>query len=81
MRGLQGSFPHCRKHLLSDIIKQWLVIESIVLIPTFWAGVVGYNHIATVFDLEYEQVVNLEEYDRISQFYFCPGEYETYVDM
>ena len=38
---------------------------------------VGYNQIATVFDPEYERVVNLDGYDRISQYYYRPGDYNS----
>ena len=65
----------------SDPIKKRLVIESIILIHIFCTDLVGFNQIATVFDLEYERVVNLEGYDRISQYYYCPGDYNSDEDI
>jgi hypothetical protein len=41
---------------------------------------VSYSQIKTVFDPEYERVANLEGYDRIAQYYFCPGDYDSEVD-
>ena len=38
---------------------------------------VGQNQIKVVFDSEYAWVVHLEGYDRISQYYFHPGDYNT----
>jgi hypothetical protein len=35
MRGLQGTFPHCKKRLPSDPALHCLVIEAIVLIHNF----------------------------------------------
>ena len=81
MHGLQGSFPRCRKCLPSNPIKKRLVIESIILIHIFCTDLVGFNQIATVFDLEYERVVKLEGYDRISQYYYCPGDYNSDEDV
>jgi hypothetical protein len=37
----------------------------------------GQNQIKAVFDSEYARVVNLEGYDRISHYYFRPGDYNT----
>ncbi len=33
--------------------------------------------ISTVFNPEYEQVINLDGYDRIQKYYLQPGDYET----
>ena len=38
---------------------------------------VGFSQIKTVFDPEYERIITLEGYDRISQYYFRPGDYVT----
>ena len=48
--------------------KQILVIESIILVDNYWTDMVGSNQIQTVFDPEYERIVNLEGYDRISHY-------------
>ncbi len=38
---------------------------------------VGHNQILEVFGPEYEQVININGYDRIQQYYLQPGDYET----
>ena len=38
---------------------------------------VGFNQINTKFDSEYVRIQNLEGYDRIAQYYFRPGEYNS----
>ena len=38
---------------------------------------VGFNQIKTVFDPEYERIQSLQGYDRISQYYFRPGDYNS----
>ena len=80
MRGLQGTFPRCKKRLPSASDQRRLVLESIVLLHNFRTEYVGYNQISTVFDPEYVRVENLHGYDRISQYYFCPGEYNSEDD-
>ena len=77
MRGLQGSFPRCKKCLPSDKTKRRRVIECIVLVHNFRTAVVGHNQITTVFAPEYERVININGYDRIRQYYLQPGNYET----
>ena len=77
MRGMQGTFPRCKKRLPSDRVKRRLVIESIIFINNFRTHIVGLNQISTVFNPEYEQVINLDGYDRIRQYYLQPGDYET----
>ena len=77
MRGLQGTFPRCKKRLPSDSEKRRLVLENIILIHNFRTELVGLNQIKTVFDVEYERIQTLSGYDRISQYYFCPGDYNT----
>ena len=77
MRGLQGTFPRCKKRLPSDAAKWRLVIEGIILVHNYCTHTVGQNQIKSVFDSEYARVVNLEGYDRISQYYFRPGDYNT----
>ncbi len=77
MRGLQGTFPRCKKRLLSDTAKCRLVIEGIILVHNYRTHTVGQNQIKSVFDSEYARVVHLEGYDRISQYYFRPGDYNT----
>ena len=77
MRGLQGTFPRCKKRLPSDSEKRRLVLENIILIHNFCTELIRLNQIKTVFDVEYEQIQTLSGYDRISQYYFRPGDYNT----
>ena len=80
MRGLQGTFPRVKKRLPSDSETRRLVIEAIVLLHNFCTEFVGYNQIKTVFDPEYARIENLQGYDRIAQYYFRPGDYDSDVD-
>ena len=77
MRGLQGTFPWCKKHLPLDKEKRRRVIECVILVHNFWTEIIGHNQITKVFALEYEQVINICSYDRICQYYLQPGNYET----
>ena len=80
MRGMQGTFPRCKKRLPSDSLNRRLVLESIVLIHNFRTELVGSNQIKTVFDPEYERYINLEGYDRIRQYYLRPDDFELEID-
>ncbi len=73
MRGLQGTFPHCKKQLPSDRALHCLVIEAIKLVHNFWIDCIGYSQIQSVFDPEYVRVENLQGYNQIAHYYFCPG--------
>ncbi len=57
-----------------------LVIEAIVLVRNFRTDYVGYSQIKTEFDPEYVRMENLQGYDRIAQYYFCPRDYNSKVD-
>jgi len=70
MRGMQGSFPRCKKRLPGSAQKRQLVITGIVLIHNFRTEIVGLNQINTVFDPEYEMYISLNGYDRIRRYYF-----------
>ncbi len=80
MCGLQGTFPCCKKCLPSDTAFCHLVIEAIVLVHNFWTNYVGYSQIQTALEAEYVRVENLQGYNQIAQYYFCPGEYDSKVD-
>jgi hypothetical protein len=77
MRGLQGTFPRCKKRLPSNKEKRRRVLEFIILVHKFRTEVVGHNQISAVFAPEYEQVINIHGYDRIRRYYLEPGDYET----
>jgi hypothetical protein len=70
MRGLQGTFPRCKKRLPGNPFTRKLVIQFIVLVRNFPTEAVGLNQIKTVFDPEYENCISLSGYDRIRCFYF-----------
>jgi hypothetical protein len=80
MRGLEDTFPRCKKRLPSDPALRRLMIKAIVLVQNFRTDYVGYSQIQTAFDAEYVRIKNLQGYDRIAQYYFRPGEYDSKVD-
>ena len=80
MRGLQGTFPQCKKLLPNDSEQRCLVLEEIVLIHNFCTEHVGYSQIKTVIDPKYAWVENLVGYDQIAQYYFQPGDYNSEED-
>ena len=77
MCGLQGTFSHLKRRLPSDYTKRRSILETIVLIHILQTEIVGKNQIKTVFDPEYERIQTLRRYDRIQQYYFEPGDYNT----
>jgi hypothetical protein len=79
MRGLQGTFPHCKKRLPSDPKLCHWVIEAVVLVHNFRTNYVGYSQIQSVFLPEYVRIKNLQGYNRI-KYYFRPGDYNSKVD-
>jgi hypothetical protein len=80
MRGLQGTFPCCKNCLPSNSVQCHLVLEAIILIHNFHTGYVGYSQIKTVFGSKYVWCKNLHGYERIAQYYFWPGVYDSKVD-
>ncbi len=66
-----------KRRLPSDYAKKRLVLETILFIHNLWTEIVGKNQIKTVFDPEYERIQTLRGYDRIWQYYFEPGDYNT----
>jgi hypothetical protein len=70
MRGLQGTFPRCKKRLPGNPFMHKLVIQSIVLVHNFRNEIVGFNQIRTVFDPQSEMYISLSGYDRNRRFYF-----------
>ncbi len=57
-----------------------LVLEAIILIHNFCTDYVGYSQIKTDFDSKYVWCENLHGYDRIAQYYFWMGDYDSEVD-
>jgi hypothetical protein len=80
MYGLQGRFPHIKSCLPSNSVQRHLILKAIILVHNFHTDYVGYSQIKTVFDREYVRCKNLHGYDRIAQYYFCPGDCNSKVD-
>ena len=80
MRELQGTFPCCKSCLPSYSVQRRLVLEAIILVHNFGTDYVGYSQIKTVFDSKYVWCKNLYGYDRIAQYYFRLGDYNSKVD-
>jgi hypothetical protein len=80
MRGLQGTFPQCKKHLQTDLEQRCLVFEAIVLIHNFHTEYFGYSQIKSVFDPKYARAENLVGYDRFARYYFQPGDCNSEKD-
>ncbi len=57
-----------------------LILEAIILVHNFRTDYVSYSQIKTVFDSKYVRCKNLYGYDRITQYYFRPGDYDSEVD-
>jgi hypothetical protein len=70
MRSLQGSFARLKARLPSNKQVRRDIIYSILLLHNFRTVRVGLNQIATVFNPEYVDIINLNGYDRIRKFYF-----------
>lgn len=46
-----------------------MILLSIALLNNFRVELVGLNQIATVFNPEYEQIIKLDNYDRIARYF------------
>ena len=69
MRALQGTFCRLKSRLTSNKLKRKAIIVSIALLHNYRTEEVGLNQIATIFNPEYEQLINLENYDRIARYF------------
>ena len=69
MRALQGTFSRLKSRLTSDAEKRRKIIFSVILLHNFRTEIVGLNQIATVFNPQYEQYINLDTYDRIQRYF------------
>ena len=76
MRSLQGTLCRLKLRLTSNKKKRHNIILSIILLHNFRLEKVGLNQIATVFNPEYEQCINLYGYDRFRR-YFLYKRYKT----
>lgn len=69
MRALQGTFIRLKSRLPSDNKKRHNILLSVALLHNFRTVHVGLNQIAAVFNLEYEQYINVNGYDRIARYF------------
>jgi hypothetical protein len=69
MRGLQGTFPRLKARLMSDSKVRGRLLMSIVYLHNFRVQTVGLNQICTVFNINYENHINICGYDRIRRYY------------
>ena len=69
MRALQGSFARLKSRLESDAEQREELVLAIIYLHNYRTEEVGLNQIATVFNEEYEQYINIEGYDRIARYY------------
>lgn len=70
MRALQGTFTRLKSRLTANSRTRGLIIETIILLSNFCTVHIDKNHIATVFNLHYEQYINLDGYDRIARYFY-----------
>lgn len=69
MKALQGTFGRLKTRLTSNKKLRKLILACIVFLHNFRTHYVGLNQIAEVFNLEYEQYISLETYDRIRAYF------------
>ena len=69
MRALQGSFSRLKARLTSNEQDRYEIILSISLLHNLRTHYVGLNQIATVFNPEYEQYINVDGYDKLKEYY------------
>lgn len=69
MRALQGTFTRLKSRLTADHAKRQKLLLGIILIHNFRTDLMGLNQITTVFNPEYEQYINVENYDRIARYF------------
>jgi hypothetical protein len=69
MRALQGSFARLKTRLTSNKRKRLDIVHGIILLHNFRTTHIGLNQIATVFNPQYEQYINIAGYDRIRRYY------------
>ena len=69
MRALQGSFCRLKARLTSDKKARGDIIKTIILLHNFRTEFMGINQIATVFDPEHPQFINLDGYARLQRYF------------
>jgi len=69
MRALQATYTRLKSPLTEDHNRRQLLVHSILLMHNFRTNRMGINQIRTVFDAEYERVIQTGTYDRIKRFF------------
>lgn len=69
MRAMEGTFARLKSRLTSNYRKRHMILLSIALLTNLRVELVGLNQIATVFNPEYEQIIKLDNYDRIARYF------------
>ena len=65
-----GNISNDQKKIPSDKLKRKRIIKSIVLAHNYHTHFFGLNEIKTVFDPEYERIMNITGFDCISRYYY-----------
>jgi hypothetical protein len=69
MRSLEGTFCRLKTRLTSDKKQRGRYLESITLLHNFRTVFMSINQIKAVFGLDYENVINIDGYDRIARYF------------
>ena len=66
MKALQGTFTRIKARLPSDGKIRKRIIGCVILLHNFRTELMGINQIIIVFNREYQQLIQVEKYDRES---------------
>lgn len=69
MRSLEGTFCRLKTRLTSDSKNRRRYLESIVLLHNFRAVTMSINQIKAVFGEDYQNVINIDGYDKIGRYF------------
>jgi hypothetical protein len=69
MRVLQGTYTRLKSILPADHEFRRLLLHGILLMHNYRTNCLGCNQIRTVFDAEYERVIQVGNYDRIQRYF------------
>ena len=69
MKALQGTFTRIKARLPSDGQIRKRIIGCVIFLHNFRTELMGINQITTVFNKEYQQLIQVGKYDRISRYY------------
>jgi hypothetical protein len=72
MRALQATYTRLKSVLTQDHNRRRLLLHGIFLMHNYRTNLIGINQIRTVFEPEYERIVQYGAYDRIRRFFARP---------